>query len=72
MEQRANAVGESLGDGTGARSEFVEVPLFTPAAAASCILEVGDSSGRRLRVELQGKSLEEVETVVRALWRAAR
>jgi len=51
---------------------FVEVPLFSPDPVGSCVVEVETASGRRLRVELKGKAVGELESVVRALLKVAR
>ncbi|MCP4203110.1 MAG: hypothetical protein GY769_14405 [bacterium] len=52
--------------------KFLEIPLGAPSGRPECILEFEDGQGARLRVELQGSALAELETVARALWSLAR
>ncbi len=52
--------------------KFLEIPLGAPSERPECILELEDGQGARLRVELQGSALAELETVARALWSLAR
>ncbi len=52
--------------------KFLEIPLGGPLGRPECVLEFEDGQGARLRVELQGAALAELETVARALWSMAR
>ncbi len=52
--------------------KFLEIPLGAPSGRPECVLEFEDGQGARLRVELQGPALAELETVARALWSMAR
>ena len=52
--------------------KFLEIPLGAPPARPECVLEFEDGQGARLRVELQGSALAELETVARSLWNLAR
>ncbi len=52
--------------------KFLEIPLGAPSGRPECVLELEDGQGARLRVELQGAALAELETVARALWSMAR
>ena len=52
--------------------KFLEIPLGVPSARPECILEFEDGQGARLRVELQGAALAELESVARSLWNLAR
>ncbi len=52
--------------------KFLEIPLGAPSERPECILEFEDGQRARLRVELQGSALAELETVARALWSLAR
>lgn len=52
--------------------KFLEIPLVAPSERPECILEFEDGQGARLRVELQGSALAELESVARALWGLAR
>jgi len=52
--------------------KFLEIPLGAPSGRPECILEFEDGHGARLRVELEGSALAEIESVARALWSLAR
>ncbi len=52
--------------------KFLEIPLGAASARPECVLEFEDGQGARLRVELQGAALAELETVARSLWNLAR
>ncbi len=52
--------------------KFLELPLGVASGKPECVLEFEDGQGARLRVELQGAALAELETVARALWSLAR
>ena len=52
--------------------KFLEIPLGVPSARPECVVEFDDGQGARLRVELQGAALAELETVARALWSLSR
>ncbi len=52
--------------------KFLEIPLCAPSGRPECVLEFEDGQGARLRVELQGAALAELETVARALWSMSR
>ena len=51
---------------------FLEIPLGASSARPECVLEFEDGQGARLRVELQGTALAELETVARSLWSLGR
>ena len=51
---------------------FLEIPLGAPSTGPECVIEFEDGQGARLRVELQGSALAELETVARSLWNLAR
>ena len=53
---------------------FVEVPwpAVGTATASECRLELEDGRGARLRVELTGSALADLESLARALWSVAR
>ncbi len=52
---------------------FLEIPLCaTPSTSPECVLELEDGQGARLRVELKGAALAELETLARAFWSVAR
>ena len=52
--------------------KFLEIPLGASSGRPVCVLEFEDGQGARLRVELQGAALAELETVARSLWNLAR
>ncbi len=52
--------------------KFLEIPPCAPSGRLECVLEFEDGQGARLRVELQGAALAELETVARALWSMSR
>lgn len=52
--------------------KFLEIPLGAASARPECVIEFEDAQGARLRVELQGSALAELETVARSLWNLAR
>ena len=52
--------------------KFLEIPLGVPSGRPECVVEFEDGQGARLRVELQGAALSELETVARALWSLSR
>ncbi len=52
--------------------KFLEIPLGAASGRPECVLEFEDGQGARLRVELQGAALAELETVARSLWSLAR
>ena len=52
--------------------KFLEIPLGAASVRPECVLEFEDGQGARLRVELQGAALAELETVARSLWSLAR
>jgi hypothetical protein len=55
------------------RPAFVEVSLGSLVGApACCVAELTDARGLKLRVELPEQAKEELGSVVRALWEAAR
>ena len=54
------------------KPSFVEVALPSLSPAAECRVEVEDGRGTRLRVELRGASVAEVESLARALWSEGR
>ena len=52
--------------------KFLEIPLGASSGRPECVLEFEDGQGARLRVELQGAALAQLETVARSLWDLAR
>ncbi len=52
--------------------QFLEIPLGASSGRPECVVEFEDGQGARLRVELQGAALAELETVARSLWNLAR
>ena len=52
--------------------KFLEIPLVAASERPECVVEFDDGQGARLRVELQGAALAELETVARALWNLSR
>ena len=54
------------------KPSFVEVALPSLSPAAECLLSVEDVRGTRLRVELRGASVAEVESLARARWSEGR
>ncbi len=52
--------------------QFLEIPWGASFGRPECVLEFEDGQGVRLRVELQGAALSELETVARALWSMSR
>jgi len=52
--------------------KFLEIPLSVSPGRPECVVEFEDGQGARLRVELHGAALAELETVARALWSLAR
>ena len=52
--------------------KFLEIPLGASTGRPECVLEFEDGRGARLRVELQGAALAQLETVARSLWDLAR
>ena len=52
--------------------KFLEIPLGTSSGRPECVVEFDDGQGARLRVELQGAALAQLETVARALWSLSR
>jgi hypothetical protein len=54
-------------------SRFLEIPLPQPvASAAECVLELADAQGARLRVELKGAAMSELESLARVFWSLER
>jgi hypothetical protein len=52
---------------------FLEIPLCaTPSTSPECVLELEDGRGARLRVEIKGAALAELETLARTFWSVAR
>jgi hypothetical protein len=47
---------------------FVEIPLCAPCASSACVIEMEDGGGARLRLEVTGVSVSELETLMRGLW----
>ena len=66
----ADPPARTLGARSGGR--FVEIPLQSMAAPRTCVLEVEDGRGARLRLELQGLGAEELAGVARAVWSQPR
>jgi hypothetical protein len=56
-----------------AEGRFIEIPL-RPAlpGGSTCVLEVEDARGARLRLELQGMGAGELAGLVRSVWSEAR
>ena len=61
-----------VGGAPEGKPSFVEVALPLLSPAAECRVEVEDARGTRLRVELRGASVAEVESLARALWSEGR
>ena len=61
---------DRVASSNGDTGEFIEIPLPATAMRPDCVVEIEDGRGARMRVELQGKSADSVESVVRALWSA--
>jgi len=72
LRQHLMAVADGAPGGLQKGTGFVEVRWPEPVGSARCTLELGDSDGVRLRVELQGAETSEIEAVARALWSVAR
>jgi len=51
---------------------FLEIPLCAPSTTPECVLELEDGRGARLRVEIKGAALAELETLARTFWSVAR
>jgi hypothetical protein len=66
--EERSAVGQPSVRGKG----FVEIPLCAPPATPECVLEIEDGQGARLRVELKGAAVAELETLARTFWSVAR
>ena len=62
----------AIGAGSGAMDRFVELPLHAMPAPPTCVLEVEDGRGARLRLELHGHGVGELAGVVRAVWSEPR
>ncbi len=52
-------------------SRFLEIPLPV-ASAAECVLELTNAQGARLRVELKGGAMSELESLARVFWSLER
>jgi len=73
LKERVESAGEERSAFEPPRAGgFLEVPLCAPAAAPECVLELEDGQGTRLRVELKGAALAELETLARTFWSVAR
>ena len=66
------ALKKHVGGAPEGKPSFVEVALSSLSPAAECRVEVEDRRGTRLRVELRGASVAEVESLARALWSEGR
>ncbi len=55
-------------DGT----RFLEVPFGLAPPAPGCVVELEDRRRARLRIELRGAALSEIEALARTLWRERR
>jgi hypothetical protein len=62
----------AIGAGAGSGDRFVELPLRGMPMPPTCVLEVEDGRGARLRVELQGIGAGELAGVVRSVWSESR
>jgi hypothetical protein len=69
LKDRVEAAGEDRLRVDGPRgSGFVEIPLCAPSASAACVIEMEDGRGARLRLEVTGVAVSELEPLTRALW----
>ena len=62
----AGTAGTGAAERSGGR--FVEIPLPAVSIASTCVLEVEDGRGARLRLELQGLGAGELAGVVHSVW----
>jgi len=70
LKKRLASTAELSESEPSAEPGFVEIPLF--ASAPECILEMEDSQGARLRIELKGPAAAHCEALAQALWSLAR
>ena len=68
----SSAITSPVVSGAGSEGRFVELPLGAMPAPPTCVLEVEDGRGARLRLELQGLGAGELAGVVRSAWGEAR
>ena len=71
LKQRVeSAPGRGLDDGGG--GGFVEIPVAAARGSGACVLEIEDTSGVRLRMEVQGMPAVELGSLVRSVLGAER
>jgi hypothetical protein len=51
---------------------FVEIPMPVASRGPSCVVEVEDGNGVRMRLELEGLGADEVADLVRCVWNEKR
>lgn len=61
VEQQAAADG-------GSPPQFVELRPAAPSGVAECVLELEDSSGAKMRLQMQGVTVSDLATLTRNLW----
>jgi len=69
LEAASQQRGESPSS-DGAR--FLEVPFSLAPPAPGCVVELEDRGRARLRIELRGPGISQIEAVARTLWRERR
>ncbi len=72
LKKRVESASEERSASELPEGRFLEIPLCAPSTPPECVLEVEDGLGARLRVELKGAALSELETLARAFWSVAR
>lgn len=72
LKKRVESAVEESSASKPAEGGFLEIPLCAPSAPPECVLELEDGQGARLRVELKGAAVAELETLARAFWSVAR
>ena len=73
LKERVESAGEEVSAfEQPAERGFLELPLCAPSPTPECVLEFEDGQGARLRVELKGAALGELETLARTFWSVAR
>lgn len=72
LKARLDAKALERTDSKEPRPRFFEISAGAAGPAGGCVLEIEDRGRARLRIELKGEATSQIESLVRALWSAAR